>query len=319
MTDVPGSRTLSRAWWLDAARGLAVVAMVAYHLAWDLSHFGVIVTDVVADPAWRLFAKAIAASFLLIAGLSLAFATREGVRWPAVLRRIGIISAAALAVTVVTYVSFPDRFIFFGILHAIAVSSLIALALRRLPAGVVALCGVVVLLLPRFVQSELFDASGLVWLGLGTTVPLTNDFEPVFPWTGWMLLGLALGRSGLLPASSKDPGRTSLLVLAGRWSLVIYLVHQPILFTLVGQMAGRGWLPLAGQEARFTAACTDECGVGGAPEATCRAVCACAVESLRADGGRAAPASGKGRSELSSAVQSCFRRHENLPLLPPKS
>lgn len=294
--------------------------MVAYHLAWDLDHFGVITADVVGDPAWRLFAKAIAASFLFIAGVSLAFATRQGVRWPSFLRRLGVLSAAALAVTVATWITFPDRFIFFGILHAIAVSSLLALALHRLPAGGIALAGLAVLVLPHIVQSDAFNAPALIWLGLGTAVPLTNDFEPVFPWAGWMLLGLAAGR--LNRRAQRVPSqqaRGSLLARLGRWSLVIYLVHQPVLFTLVGQMAQRGWLPLAGQEAQIMLSCTGECGVGGASDAICRATCDCALGVMKAGDRWRRLAGREVRSALSSAVQSCLRGNENLSAPAPKS
>ena len=213
--------------------------MVAYHFAWDLNHFGVIAADVSAEFGWRLFAKAIAASFLAIAGVGLALATQEGIRWPAVLKRLALIGGAALLVTAVTWVTFPSRFIYFGILHCIAVSSLLALAFIRLPAGVTAVAGLAVILLPNVVESSLFNHPALVWIGFASVVPPSNDFEPIFPWFGWMLLGLGLARSGLLPQGGGQPG---LFARLGRWSLVIYLVHQPILFNLVGAAVAWGFL-----------------------------------------------------------------------------
>ena len=47
-------------------------------------------------------------------------------RWPAFWRRFALIVAAAALVTAGTYVAFPTSYVFFGILHCIAVASLIA-------------------------------------------------------------------------------------------------------------------------------------------------------------------------------------------------
>jgi uncharacterized membrane protein len=109
----------ARSRWLDSARGLAVVAMVIYHVGWDLSHFGLIETDVAFATGWRRFAQAIAASFLVISGISLALATQRGIRMQHLLKRLGVIAGAALLVTIGSWLAFPDQFIFFGILHCL--------------------------------------------------------------------------------------------------------------------------------------------------------------------------------------------------------
>ena len=55
---------------VPTARGVAVAAMIAYHGSWDLSFFRLIPTDIVGHPAWQFFARAIAASFLILVGIS---------------------------------------------------------------------------------------------------------------------------------------------------------------------------------------------------------------------------------------------------------
>src|SRR6185503_12461180 len=56
---------------IDAIRGAALCAMVVYHFAWDLADFHLVGWDVAAGPIWRLFARSIASSFLILVGVSL--------------------------------------------------------------------------------------------------------------------------------------------------------------------------------------------------------------------------------------------------------
>jgi uncharacterized membrane protein len=87
---------------VDLARGGAVAAMVVYHFAWNLSELRLIATEVTAEPGWRVFAAAIAASFLLLVGIGLALAHADRIRWRAFLQRLAIVAGAALLVTVAT-------------------------------------------------------------------------------------------------------------------------------------------------------------------------------------------------------------------------
>src|SRR4051812_6361479 len=118
---------------VDAARGAALLAMAVYHFSWDLSFFQLIDTPVGTDPAWKWFARAIAGSFLFLVGVSLVLGHGERIRWRAFIRRVAMIAAAAAAVTVVTYFAFPGSYIFFGILHCIALSSGLGMPFLRLP------------------------------------------------------------------------------------------------------------------------------------------------------------------------------------------
>ena len=63
---------------LDAARGAAIVAMVAFHLIWDLGNFGYIDRDFPYSASVKLFGHAIAIAFLFIVGVSLVVARARG-------------------------------------------------------------------------------------------------------------------------------------------------------------------------------------------------------------------------------------------------
>ena len=270
-----------RAVALDALRGLAVVAMVIYHFSWDLSHFGLIETDVAFHPWWRLFSQAIAASFLAIAGVGLALASRDGLNWRAFWRRFALVGGAALAITAATYVATPDRFIFFGILHCIAVSSLLALPFLRIGWAWTACAGLAVLALAQSGGFAAFNHPALVWIGLGSEAPMTNDFEPIFPWFGFMLLGLAAGKFWLGRAPAPQGGVPGMLARLGRWSLIIYLVHQPLLFGLFQGAGKLGLLDISREVKEFVQSCAVDCETSGAAYAVCSTACSCVARTLR--------------------------------------
>ena len=116
---------------IDIARALALVAMAIFHFTWDLENFGYLTPGLTEHGGWRLFARCIASSFLFLVGVSLVLANRNGIRWPAFWKRFAMIVVAAAAITLVTLYVTPDAFIFFGILHEIALASLLGSGTRR--------------------------------------------------------------------------------------------------------------------------------------------------------------------------------------------
>jgi len=301
------------------ARGLALAAMIVYHFSWDLSFLQLIETNILQVPAWRWFARGIAGSFLLLAGVGLALAHAQGFRRLPFLRRLLKVGGAALAVTLVTSVAFPDSYIFFGILHCIAASSVLALPFLRLPPALTLLVAVLVLAAPSLLTSPALDAPYLDWLGLGSADPMTNDYVPIFPWFGMVLIGIALGKA-LLPRTgtwrlARWQARNALtraLVWAGRKSLPIYLTHQVVLLAvLYGVLQITGPNPRA--EARsFLNDCVATCLRQNAEPATCNSVCSCTVDALRQsdlwrkvlNGSMTA----EDRTQISRTAQQCLRR-----------
>lgn len=273
---------------VDALRGAAVVAMVIYHAAWDLSHLQLIETDVARSTAWSLFARAIAASFLLLVGFGLVLAHGAGLRRAAFVRRLVLLAAAALAVTAATAFVFPDRYVFFGILHNIALSSLLAVPFLRAPIGAVILGAIAFAALPALVALPVFDEGPLVMLGLGIRLPDTNDYVPVFPWTGFVLGGVALARAAgprLARPASRLTGRVQRgLAVVGRHSLAIYLLHQPILFGGLSALVSVVGPNPAAVAAPYLRSCQASCRAAGSDEARCRTSCSCTVEAWRRDG-----------------------------------
>ncbi|TIP36257.1 MAG: DUF1624 domain-containing protein, partial [Mesorhizobium sp.] len=210
---------------IDVLRGIALIAMASYHFTWDLENFGYTSPGLTAFGWWKLYARCIASTFLFLVGVSLFLAHGRHIRWPGFWKRFAMVAIAAIAISVVTYIATPDGFIFFGILHEIALASLLGLAFLRLPTLLTAIVAAAVIAAPYYLRSEVFDHPALWWVGLSPTNPRSNDYVPLFPWFGAVLAGIAVVKlasaSGLLARlATWMPGRWSTpLTFIGRHSL----------------------------------------------------------------------------------------------------
>ena len=287
MTDAAPPPKRPRLGWVDSARGVALWAMVGFHLTWDLAYFGWIDHAIPVSAGFHWLGHAIAASFLLLVGVSLVLA--EAARGPllksrAFWRRWARIVVAAGAISAASYWLFPETPIFFGILHCIALASLIAAPLVAAPLWVPLAAGVFALAAPRLFAASMFDAPAFWWTGLGAFEPSSNDFRPLLPWLAFVLFGVALGQALVRrgPASGadrRDP-LTRALAFCGRHSLAFYLIHQPLLFGLFSLLAMAVVSP--GQEQAFVAQCTAQCVADTSEADLCQRTCACVVDRAKA-------------------------------------
>ena len=224
---------------LDLARSGALMAMAVFHFTFDLELFGFAAPGTTMLPGWRWLAYLTAGSFLFLVGIGLVLGHGQGIRWRGFGWRLGKIVAAALVITVATRVAFPDAFIFFGILHAIAAASVLGLAFLRLPAALLIALGAAVIWLPQAVRFEALNAPWFWWTGLQATGVRSVDYVPIFPWFGPVLLGMACARMmtrarlwDRLAGRQAGPVARA-LAWPGRHSLAVYLIHQPVLISLV--------------------------------------------------------------------------------------
>jgi uncharacterized membrane protein len=225
---------------VDIVRGAAILGVVIYHFAWDLSFLRFISTDVATHPLWSSFARSLAGTFMVLVGVSLTLGHEKGIRWRPFFRRLAVIAASAFGITVATYLLFPASFIYFGILHSITMASVLALPFLVAPLWLATAAGLFVLTLPALVRSPVFNDRTLAWIGFASQPPPANDYEPLFPWFGLTLIGIVAARLVLKPplrdrfAAVAICGQISrTLAWAGRRSLLIYLLHQPVLLALL--------------------------------------------------------------------------------------
>jgi uncharacterized membrane protein len=228
---------------LDALRGFALVWMAVFHFCFDLAHLKLVDGwNFYRDPFWTTQRSIIVSLFLLCAGMSQAIAHAQGQGWPRFWRRWAQVAACALLVSAGSWLMFPNSFIHFGVLHGIAVM-LIVVRLSADWGRWLWLAGLVAVLLPQFVQHELFNVRALDWIGLVTRRPVTEDYVPLLPWLGVMWWGMALGQALLAHRSQWLAGHLARplrpLAVLGRWSLSFYMLHQPV---LIGLLLAWRWL-----------------------------------------------------------------------------
>ena len=226
---------------IDALRGIAIVWMTVFHLCFDLSHFGYLRQDFYDDPFWTWQRTAIVSLFLFCAGLgqAVAVAQRQDTRrfW----KRWAQVAGCALLVTAGSYFVFPRTFIYFGVLHGIA----LMLVIVRFSSGwgrwlwlagavAVGLKFAAIELHAAWPGADFLNTRPWNWLGLVSRKPQTEDYVPLIPWLGVMWWGMAAGQ--WLTGHRRQqlmrplPAFTAPLLWLGRWSLSWYVLHQPILF-----------------------------------------------------------------------------------------
>jgi uncharacterized membrane protein len=225
---------------LDTLRGVAIVWMTVFHFCFDLNYFGWLKQNFYADPIWTWQRTAIVSLFLFCAGLGQAVAVEQRQSWPRFWKRWAQVAACALLVTIGSLFMFPKSFIYFGVLHGIAVMLIIV----RFTAGwgrwlwLAGALAIAAKPLAAWAHSQWPELGFLNtrpwnWLGLISRKPVTEDYVPLIPWLGVMWWGMAAGRwllanrRGVLQL--RLPRATAPLAWMGRWSLSWYVVHQPVL------------------------------------------------------------------------------------------
>ena len=228
-----------RYWDLDLLRGIAVLAMIVFHLTFDLGYFGLISSDTIYEPGWVAFQHMIAGTFIFVAGVGFDLCHRQGIKWQNIIKRVLILGPLSALISIVTFIILGQFWIKFGILHCILAASLISiftvgLSTSRLIVLTVLLAAIYFYLNPPVAIPSSFDFI------IKTVHPhYSVDYRPIFPWLIVFLIGMIASRktrrSGKsilfrISASSKS---VKLLLLLGQYSLLIYLFHQPILLFIL--------------------------------------------------------------------------------------
>jgi uncharacterized membrane protein len=234
---------------IDATRGLAVLAMILFHFSWD---WNFLITPLSRLPGWywETVPDIIGGTFFLVAGMSQVLSPKDP------LREGAKIFGCGLLLTAVSLTYSPSGPIVFGVLHSLGLSKIVSRRLtnpRAYPQGERRRPPVLIILGMAFaaigfgfwLRNLNFHSTWsyvFMWIGFRPDpIPTMADYYPLLPDIGYLWLGIVLARV-LYGESPKNrprpnrkataPGRTppTPILWVGRHALVIYLIHQPILF-----------------------------------------------------------------------------------------
>jgi uncharacterized membrane protein len=208
--------------FLDFLRGFTIILMIFFHFSYDLNFFKFVTIDFQESRFWYWLPRLIAGLFLFCSGVSLSIVHGSNIHWKSFNKRLLKITTGAILVSVITYFVYPERWIYFGTLHCLALSSLVAICFIKYPKwGLV--FGTLIFLLwyplnilpmwPKLIRPSL-------------------DNIPLIPWVFFVFLGM---NSLTFLQKIKIPSfkYQEKLIFLSQHSLKIYLLHQPILLALL--------------------------------------------------------------------------------------
>ena len=217
---------------IDALRGLSILLMVAYHTGVDLYLFGLLSETVIYSPLLAVLQPLFAGVFIFLSGLSSQFSKSN-------YRRGVLTLLCAFLVSVATGVMGVP--VTFGILHFLGVAMLlyglvqdVCQRLRWRPAFAVCLLAFILFfcLFPLEIKTEI---PYLYAIGIKTQQFQSADYFPLLPWLPLFFAGAFWGRF-VIQGGMPDwfyTQRIPILPIVGRHTLLIYLLHQPVVYGIV--------------------------------------------------------------------------------------
>lgn len=228
--------------YIDMIRGISLISMVLYHLFYDLVYIFNVNINFYKLNSVRPWQLSVCITFILISGISFHFYKNH--------RKQGlIIFTLSLIISLITYIFIPEEAIKFGVLSLIGASIIIMDLLNKflnklnpyfgfslfivlflvffnLPYGNLGISSFEILNIPENIYSNKY----LFPLGLPDQNFTSSDYFPLFPWFFLFISGYFLGnilkRKNLL----KPMGKNNIISSIGRHSLVVYLLHQPVIY-----------------------------------------------------------------------------------------
>lgn len=243
---------------LDSIRGLVVISMILYHACWDLVYiFG-------KDWSWYrgrgayIWQQSICWSFILLSGFCWSLGKKH-------LKRGLIVFISGAVVSLVTIVFMPENRVIFGVLTLIGSSMLFMTVLdkairelttRKNVAWIGLLLSAALFFLTRNVNrgylgfeewnllklpQSLYQGDVMTFLGFTKPGFYSTDYFSFFPWfflylTGYFLYHVVNGiRDGEI-MNTVFGRKCTLFSFLGRHSLIIYMLHQPLIYGLFSVM-----------------------------------------------------------------------------------
>ena len=227
---------------LDWLRGFAILLMVIYHSCYDLFFFGYLDTAF-GKGYWIPFRYVIVILFVGLVGVVTYLVHKAELNTRSLWKRTWQLGVACLFVTLSSYFIAPTKMTLFGILHFILLSSLLAIFFVRIP-KIALVFGISVFVSGHVFSFAELNSVWLHWIGMVAEKRPALDYVPMFPWFGIVLIGVFVGYLISTSDAAANIARVDFdqsnnrifatcsgwLKTAGQHSLIIYLLHQPLMF-----------------------------------------------------------------------------------------
>lgn len=227
LSNIHISAPSQRSVFVDVLRGIAIILMIIFHFAYDLTVFDYANYNTNTDLEWRIFRALIVSCFLLAVGMSSFLAYAGGVNIRKLLLGFSKLLIVALLISLSSYFMYPKHWVYFGIIHFIALA--LPFSILFLGRPVLSVFIAVMMLVGYFcdwLSMQVIWQWSVVHLGIPKH---TVDLVSFTPWFALVLLGTVVMHFKLVPELSLNDV-TRKIAFLGRHSLLIYVIHQPLLF-----------------------------------------------------------------------------------------
>ena len=217
----------TRIWEIDFLRGIAIILMVIFHLLYDLSVFCDFPIDYKTGIVFYT-GKIAASLFIIVAGISCSFSKNNAIR--------GIkLIVLGMLIYIITSVFVPAANIIFGILQFLGFSMLLYYFVNKLGPYQLLVLGTALIILDSTVSGLSMKNNWLAPIGLVSSQFSSVDYYPIIPWFGLFIYGIVFSKFFYREKRSlfEFDLSNNCLGFLGRHSLMIYLIHQPILFIII--------------------------------------------------------------------------------------
>ena len=224
----------NRIFSIDVLRTFAIVLMVIFHFIYDLKFFGYVDWNTPDGAGWRSFRHIILVSFFICLGASLHLSYQHAINWKKFSKRLSQIVISAIAISLVSLVMVPQNYIYFGVLHFIALASVLCILFANKPKLSLVIGLSIIAIFNMNLVSGLWP-----FTYIRESLPkYSNDYVGLFPWLGVVFIGIWFASTSFL---QNDPlkayEKSTWIAWPGKHSLIIYLLHQPLFFAIFATIA----------------------------------------------------------------------------------
>jgi uncharacterized membrane protein len=209
---------------IDLLKVTALILMITFHIVYDLNEF-VSINLNYSSGFWYILGRISALLFIFLAGINSGFSNRP-------IRRGIIVFSCGLVVTVITFLFMGDLYVRFGILHFLGVNMILFPLLKRFNSLLLLLIAISILIASKM---EIFNNISLIVFLKNIFGGLSIDYYPLFPYLSIFIFGVIMYKIYYYRKKSifNLYVKNKLLYLISKYSLSIYLIHQPIVLGII--------------------------------------------------------------------------------------